>query len=156
MTIRRNVNIADINKDYSAFMVALDELPSGMFLFSRSVQKMVSDTLDDLELYATIAEVPLDRCDRIREVEALMFDMIRQTNTGSDIEQVIQIGNLLDTLEGEERRRVLTGCTDAYERFLLRRVEEEAEADNETRNGVALVVADGFDDFRQPGGEFDQ
>ena len=96
MTIRRNADLYAVNRDYNDFQFALSELPRSTFLFARRVQDLITDTIDDLELNAAIKEVRIDRCDRIREVEALTFDMIRQTNPDSEIEQVVQIGRDLD------------------------------------------------------------
>lgn len=107
MTIRRNVDINAINRDYSDFREALESLPGSLFLFSRRVLTIVDETIDGLELQASIREVPIDRCDRIREVEALTFDMIRRTNPDGEIDQVIQIGRDLDVRTPTARREYL-------------------------------------------------
>lgn len=96
MTIRRNADLYAVNRDYNDFQFALGELPRSTFLFARRVQDLITDTIDELETLAVIKEVRIDRCDRIREVEALTFDMIRQANPNSEIELVVQIGRDLD------------------------------------------------------------
>lgn len=96
MTIRRNVDLNAINRDYDAFQFALSELPRPAFPFARRVQEVVTTSIDELEIVASVQEVRIDRCDRIRELEALTFDMIRYTNYDSEIEQVIKIGHDLD------------------------------------------------------------
>lgn len=96
MTIRRNVDLNAINRDYDAFQFALSELSRSAFPFARRVQEVVTNSIDELELIASVQAVRIDRCDRIREVEALTFDMIRLTNPDSEIEQVIKIGHDLD------------------------------------------------------------
>lgn len=113
MTIRRDVNLKQINSDYSDFQLALELLPRSLFQFARSVQQVITDTIDNLELTASIAEVPVDRCDRIREVEALTFDMIRQTNASpaNEIWQVVKIGCDLSNRTPQAQREYIANLT---------------------------------------------
>ena len=121
MTIRRNVNIAEMNADYSAFTDALSRLPRGAFTFARNLLNSVTSSIDALEEHSASYGVKTDRCDMIREVEVLTFDMLRRTNESVEVEQVIQIGRVLDTVSAQAGERLIENLIENYKAFVLRR-----------------------------------
>ena len=121
MTIRRSVDLNQINQDYSAFREALFSLPARMFPFARRVRCAVDDSIDALERAGEENNVGVDRCDMIREVEVLTFDMLRRTNESIEIEQVIAIGRQLYLMTPADAARLTKNLTEAYEDFAERK-----------------------------------
>lgn len=108
MTIRSNVNIAAINNDYSAFLTACERAPFGTFELSKSILFMLGTQCDALIGAARALEIGVSTSDGIREIEALMFDMLRRENPLSEIESAIGLGRSLQDYP-ESAERILAG-----------------------------------------------
>lgn len=104
MTIRRSVDISSMNRDYSAFHTALDYCPVEEFMLSHHIGNFVVSTMDDLESNSRFYGVAIDNCDMIREVEALIFDMVRRKNKLVEVEKLIRLGHMLDDVPGNPNK----------------------------------------------------
>jgi hypothetical protein len=94
MTIRRNVNIAAINDDFMAFERGLSAAPAGFDLNKAEDirDRVLGYSADTFLAVAKRNGLKTCNCDGIREIEALMFDMIRRQNPDCGIESLIAIG----------------------------------------------------------------
>lgn len=104
MTIRRSVDISSINRDYSAFHTALDYCPVEEFTLSHNIENFVVSTMDDLESNSRFYGVAIDTCDMIREVEALIFDMVRRKNELVEVEKLIRLGHMIHDFPGNPKK----------------------------------------------------
>lgn len=95
MTIRRAINVAAANEDYMCFEEAVGNAPEGMFNQSRAIKYEVGEACDDFLRAMTIRGLATCNGDGIREIEVMMFDMIRRENPTSEIEQAIGLGRVL-------------------------------------------------------------
>lgn len=96
MTIRRHVNIAELNEDFMAFEEACSEAPQGMFQQARAVRDQVLGySADEFLRVARSADIEVCNSDGIREIETMMFDMLRRMNPGSEIDMAIYLGRAL-------------------------------------------------------------
>ena len=150
MTIRRNVNIATINNTYGQFLEGVDAAKAGVLPVAQNVADMIGDAANGILREARGLGLETCNCDGIREIEALIFEMLLRKNPNSQITAAIEIGSQSPAPALDRQIEIVNRVTAE------RQMEEDAEADYEARNGVALVVANGFDDFRRQGGEFGQ
>jgi hypothetical protein len=97
MTIRRSVNIAEINKDFTYFLDGCENAPDGMFTQALDIRdRVLGYTADEFLRVATAADLMTCNSDGIREIEAMMFAMLREKNPNSQIEQTIGLGKALE------------------------------------------------------------
>jgi len=94
MTIRRNVNIAAINDDFMAFERGLEVAPAGVALMKGNDirDRVLGYSADMFLASAKRNELTTCNCDGIREIEALMFDMLRWQNPECGIDELIALG----------------------------------------------------------------
>ena len=93
MTIRRNVDIAAINSDYGYFLTAVSDqnIPPAYDIFVQIMEE-IGNSVDDFLRHCRFQNLETCNGDGIREIECLMFDMIRKKNPHLDFAQVIAVG----------------------------------------------------------------
>lgn len=94
MTIRRHVDLSALNDDLMAFERGIERAPAGPVLMKcEDIRDRVLGYSADTILGAAARNgLTACNCDGIREIEALMFDMIRRKNPDSGIEELILLG----------------------------------------------------------------
>ena len=92
MTIRRNLNLAAINDDFMDFEKACDLAPDGVLQQAKDIRAFIGEQADQLLSHAQRSGIKTCNCDGIREIEVLIFDMIRRKNPDSQIERAVGIG----------------------------------------------------------------
>jgi hypothetical protein len=110
MTIRRCVDLKTINNDYGSFETACGEAPHGVFDIAKTIQRVLGDACDNLLADARAYSIEVSTCDGIREIEALMFDMIRANATTAhrmEIDAAIGCGRALDAADDAERGAIM-------------------------------------------------
>ena len=137
MTIRRHVDLSSINEDFMCFEVACSEAPEGMFLQAREIRDRVLGYSADEFLRVTKSNgLETDNCDGIREVEALMFDLVRKKNPDSEIEAAIGLGRVLRDAPSDRMR--LHGSKEA----ILDRLQRDRDFINSTRGPSFETIED--------------
>lgn len=110
MTIRRHVDLSAINADYTLFLDGCDAAPDGMFLQAKDIRdRVIGYGVDELARTAKASDVVTCSCDGIREIEVLMFDMLRRMNPSSEIEGAMGLGRSLADSDAEGRARIIAG-----------------------------------------------
>lgn len=92
MTIRRNLNLAAINDDYSDFLTATEHAPAGTFEQAKMIAEFIGNTVDDLIINGRERGLNICNCDGIREIEVLIFSMLSNKNPDSEIEAARGLG----------------------------------------------------------------
>jgi hypothetical protein len=105
MTIRRHVDLAAIDTDYAHFLNGCETAPPGMFGRALDVRDRIIGYCVD-EVVRTAGAAGLESCvsDGIREIEILMFDMLRTKNPLGEIAGAIAFGRDLEEAEDPEAR----------------------------------------------------
>lgn len=111
-------------QDYSHFRSGCEVAPSGTFMFSRTVFALITRAIDKLEREALVNHIQVSKTDAMYEVEAHMFDMIRNANPNSEIEACIGLGKAMEEGTPETRGRVLGGLI--RDRNFIAAANEEA------------------------------
>lgn len=110
MTIRRSVDLSAINRDYTLFLDGCEAAPEGMFLQAKDVRdRIIGYGVDELLRTAKASGLETCACDGIREIEILMFDMLRRMNPTSEIEGAMGLGRALTDADEEGRARIIAG-----------------------------------------------
>lgn len=107
MTIRRSVNIDAMNSDYTAFEEGVDSAPEGLFSFARNLKFEIGEACDDYLRAMTRIGAKVCNCDGIREIEVMMFAMIRDRNPDSEITQVVGFGRTLRDADPFDRSSII-------------------------------------------------
>lgn len=108
MTIRRHVDVAAINADYTLFLDACEAAPEGLFDRSKDIRdRVLGYGVDEFARVASGLGLKTCPCDGIREVEAMLFDMLRRLNPDDEIESAIGFGKALEATETADGRRDL-------------------------------------------------
>lgn len=92
MTIRRNVDITDINHDYMYFETAIENRTKDTDERMVDMLRIIGNACDQLLSEMQLIGLSTCNCDGIREIECLMFDMLRKNNPDSEIEKTIKDG----------------------------------------------------------------
>lgn len=97
MTIRRSVNIATINTDFTYFLEGCENAPAGMYTQALDIRdRVLGYVADEFLRVARSSGLETCNCDGIREIECMMFAMIREKNPDSQIGQAIGLGRALE------------------------------------------------------------
>lgn len=97
MTIRRNVDLNAINQRYSAFEDGINAARRPTFDRPLEIAQFIAEQADTFLKEARALGLKTCNCDGIREIEALMFDMIDRMNEDCDIEEAVQRGLMIRT-----------------------------------------------------------
>lgn len=139
MTIRRNVDLSAINDAYRYFETACERAPEGTFEFSKNILFMLGTQCDALLGSAKAMGVETCNCDGIREIEVLMFDMIRRKNEDiNEIEQAIGLGRTLVEYP-EAAARVLAGLERDRD-FLSSLRSDDIDMDDGLERQAQMIV----------------
>lgn len=92
MTIRRHVDLAAINSDYSDFLDGVEIAKAGVVPIAQNVADLIGDAADGIIREARALGLEVCNCDGIREIEILIFDMLLRKNPDSEIATAITIG----------------------------------------------------------------
>lgn len=99
MTIRRNTDLSRFSADLSAVQTAIDATGRDTFKRADEIVNFIGNQCDALLNSAKDLNIGTCNCDGIREIEALMFDMVRRNATIADdqeISRAMKIGYALD------------------------------------------------------------
>ena len=96
MTIRSNVNIRAINDDYGRFLAGVEAAPAGVLVQAQTISDLIGDMADGIIRRAREEDLNVCNGDGIREIEALVFAMLRDKNPDSEIETAIGLGRTLE------------------------------------------------------------
>lgn len=106
MTIRRHVDLAAINTDYTHFLTGCETAPSGMFGRALDVRdRIIGYCVDEIDRTARAAGLESCVSDGIREIEILMFDMLRTKNPLGEIAGATAFGRALEEAEDPDARQ---------------------------------------------------
>jgi hypothetical protein len=108
MTIRSSINASAINRDFQHFETACESAPLGTFDQAKDIGQMIGEQCDAFLAAAKAMGLDVCNCDGIREIECMMFAMLREKNPDSQIEQGIGLGQTLN-MHPESADRVITG-----------------------------------------------
>jgi hypothetical protein len=92
MTIRRNVDLAAINSTYTDFLDGVEIAKAGVVPVAQNVADMIGDAVDGIFRETRALGLKACNCDGLREIEALIFDMLLSQNPDSEIATAILIG----------------------------------------------------------------
>lgn len=95
MTIRSNVNIRAANDDYGHFLTGVEAAPAGVLVQGQTIADLIGDMANGIIRRAREEDLKVCNCDGIREIEALVFAMLRDKNPDSEIETAIGLGRTL-------------------------------------------------------------
>jgi len=111
MTIRRSVDLAAINAEYTLFLDGCEAAPDRMFLQAKDIRdRVIGYCADEIVRVARASDIVACPCDGIREIEILMFDMVRRMNPVSEIEGAIGLGRSLEAaVDDDSRRSIVSG-----------------------------------------------
>jgi hypothetical protein len=124
MTIRKTIDLSQTVKDYQNFRTAMEEAPEGTFQATRRMFRSLDAGVGDLLNTFNFDGLVYDKCDQIFEIEAQLFQMLRDNNPilQNEIATAVGLGETLSTASAETRRRVLDGL--ARDRAFLAKLEE--------------------------------
>ena len=105
MTIRNHVDLRGLNASWSDFERCAEEAPAGTYAQAKAIAEMIESHANALikELHAL--GMKADTCDGVREVEALMYGYIRDSNPDAPIFPTAE--GFGQAMEGPARERVL-------------------------------------------------
>lgn len=82
MTIRSHIDAQEANRLYMAFEEGCANAPDGTFERSIAIRDRIGYHCDEFLSGMKALNVSVCNCDGIREIEVLMFDMLRRKNPG--------------------------------------------------------------------------
>lgn len=84
---------SQLNRDFAAFRDTLDDVPADTYKTAHAVRDAIGEAVDGL--INRFRELGLAVCnsDGAHNVEAVIFDWVRQTDMG-DLESLVSIGNM--------------------------------------------------------------
>ena len=80
MTIRSNIDAREANRIYTAFEEGCANAPAGTFAQAEKIRLQIGEACDSFLANMKALGVAVCNCDGIREIEVLMFDMLRRKN----------------------------------------------------------------------------
>lgn len=97
MTIRRNVDLSYMSSRLTNAQAAVDTTPSGTFARVPMILDFIGEKLDEFIREAREQGINVCNSDGAREIEALVFEMIRSnaSNDAREIALAIKLGELL-------------------------------------------------------------
>lgn len=148
MTIRRHIDIAAINIDYGYFLDATEKAPEGVFEQAKKIAEFIGDHATEfLAAGMDVQRLAVDNGDGIREIECLMFDMLRRKNPNSEIEEAMGLGRVLAAAPHDpsglsgSKQWIITGLT--RDRDFLRSVRIAATPVEELTGSDLIEAAIG-------------
>lgn len=111
MTVRKTIDLSQIAEDYRNFRAAMDDAPAGMFEATRKMFSSLDYGVADLLNGFNDDGLVYDKCDQIFEIEAQLFQMLRDNNPilRNEIEIAIGLGKTLRYSSTATCKRVLAG-----------------------------------------------
>jgi len=82
MTIRRNIDISQFSRDLNAIQNAIEA--TGAFTRAAQIVEFIGEQCDAFLTEANTLSIGTCNCDGIREIEALMFNMVWRNATCGD------------------------------------------------------------------------
>jgi hypothetical protein len=82
-----------VNSDFAAFRNTLEEVPAGTYKDAHAVREAIGEAVDGLINRFRALGFPVCNSDGAHNVEAVIFDWVRQTGMG-DFESLIGIGQM--------------------------------------------------------------
>jgi len=85
MTIRSSIPARNLNEAWSNFQRCAEEAPAGIYEQAKAIAKRIDDTAR--ELFTSLRDMGMkaDACDRIREVEAVIYGYVKDSNPGASV-----------------------------------------------------------------------
>lgn len=108
MTIRSHINSRELNDRFSNFENCADEAPAGAFEHAKAIRATIGQAADDLIAATRALGLKADNCDRIREVEIMLYDYLRASNPNNPM--FIEAEAFGEAVNGPARERVLAQC----------------------------------------------
>lgn len=127
MTIRSHIDLRQPNYDYGHFLLGVENAPDGMFLQAKKIAEMIGDMADDLIHQTRRNQLSICNADGIREIEVMVFELLRKKNPTSEIESCMGLGRTLDEYP-ESRDRVIGGLI--RDRDCLQRIRDAQLVDD--------------------------
>lgn len=111
MTVRKTLDLPQIAEDYRNFRAAMDDAPEGTFRATRQMFRSLDYGVTDLLNSFNDDGLVYDKCDQIFEIEAQLFQMLRDNNPilQNEIATAVGLGETLSTASADTRRRVIAG-----------------------------------------------
>lgn len=85
MTIRTSVDVKRLNRSWKRFEDGVAAAPAGVHERARAIAAFIGDTAREVMCGVRELGLKADACDRIREVEAVLFGYIKDSNPGEDL-----------------------------------------------------------------------
>lgn len=92
MTIRPHIDAREANRLYTAFEEGCANAPAGTFERAIAIRDRIGYLCDEFLDGMKELDVSVCNCDGIREIEVLMFDMLRRKNDAGQIPAMIAFG----------------------------------------------------------------
>lgn len=109
MSIRRNVNIAELNGRWTNLERCAEEAPQDTYEFAKEVAQLVSEVADDVLSRAKAIGLKCNNSDGLREFEAVLYGLLVDSNPDSFSAFVVSEG-FGEHMAGPARDRVLAGA----------------------------------------------
>lgn len=95
MTIRSCIDARSANEDFMAFEEGCANAPAGTFERAIAIRDRIGYLCDEFLAGMKELDLTVCNCDGIREIEVLMFDMLRRKNETGVIPTTIAFGRAL-------------------------------------------------------------
>ncbi len=115
MSIRRNVNIAELNNAWGSFESCAIDAPDGTYEATKQLHSVISDAAGNLMIELRALGYKADACDMIREVEAVMYGYAKASNPDATVFPCSE--GFGEAMAGPARARVLAQ-TESNRAFL--------------------------------------
>lgn len=140
MTIRSSIDAQEANRLYMAFEEGCDNAPAGALDQAIAIRDRIGYLCDEFLAGMKALDLAVCNCDGIREVEVLMFDMLRRKNPTGQIPAMIAFGIALqeagefgrpDIINRVRRDGDLWATREERERFGFAVVDDEPVIDDD-------------------------
>ncbi|MGS0567052.1 hypothetical protein [Xanthomonas oryzae] len=105
MTIRSYIDARALNTELESFERCADESPAGTYEQAKELAELIGRIADDLIRGLRAIGMQADNCDGIREVEAVIYGWIKNSNPDATVFPTAE--GFGDSLGGPARERVL-------------------------------------------------
>jgi len=124
MTIRSAINAQKLNNEWSNFKQCADEAPDGTYEACKDIAAVVDGAAKELFDKTKLLGLKANTCDGIREVEAVIYGFIKDSNPDSPVFPTSE--GFGEGLQGPARERILAQA--ASNRDFLARAYADTKA----------------------------
>lgn len=105
MTIRTSINASALNEAYDHFLRCAEDSPEGTYEEAKAITSLIGEVADKLLKDIKALGLKADNCDRIREVEAVIYGYLKDCNPEATVFAVSE--GFGSAMNGPARDRVI-------------------------------------------------